>query len=525
MDKYWISGSILTSIADAIRLQADFESTYKMTPRDMPGLIQNGTIPVDLVTRTITSITNTTIDTVGDYAFANCLDLHTINLPNANNIGVSAFYNCKPSNVTLGVTIINPDEKIDVVSSMLNGNTNLQYLNLPECTNLMSSAVSGATNLISVSLPKCTQITQSAFYHCTSLKSAILPKVVSTLGKCSFDGCTSLSIFSAPLVSSANGYALRNCPLKTLYMPALTGWSTSNPLTSVTTLESVTTGHEAIPAWSAHWPNLKYYSNSNATTITAAAFSGCTNLKAANFHAPNLTAIAQSAFRNGGFDYANSAIFPNVTGTIGAYAFYQCASLSSVNLPGVTSLAAGVFKGCTTLKYVKLAALTSLAVNSNHSTFADCPALQSIYLTNYTAPIVRYTFYSNTALTTVSIPKATQINSYAFHHCTALRTISLPAVTTIQANAFSGATALSSVDIGTTAATKVTIAAQAFINLASLSTLKIRYTSLASLANVNAFTGTGITSTTGSIYVPNAWLASYKAATNWKTFSARMIGF
>ena len=102
-----------------------------------------------------------------------------------------------------------------------------------------------------------------------------------------------------------------------------------------------------------------------------------------------------------------------------------------------------------------------------------------------------------------------------------LKTAYLSAVTTIEVDSFAGCTALSSIDIGTSAATKVTIAANAFRSLAALNTLVIRYTSLASLANWSTpFAGTGITVSTGTIKVPSAWVASYKAATNWSKYTS-----
>ena len=53
--------------------------------------------------------------------------------------------------------------------------------------------------------------------------------------------------------------------------------------------------------------------------------------------------------------------------------------------------------------------------------------------------------------------------------------------------------------------------------------------SLVILSNKNAFSGTPMSLSTytgsfGSIYVPASLLASYKAATNWTTYSKRFVG-
>ena len=54
---------------------------------------------------------------------------------------------------------------------------------------------------------------------------------------------------------------------------------------------------------------------------------------------------------------------------------------------------------------------------------------------------------------------------------------------------------------------------------------------MCTLAAVNAFINTPISNYTtstggvyGSIFVPSALLDTYKNATNWKTYSARMVG-
>ena len=389
----------------------------------MPSYINNNLLSTGdincILDRTISSISNSTCTELGDYAFAGCTNLNTINMPKVSSVGTSAFYKCTPSYVTLGLTQIADNVVANSPEvAILANNINLRHLNLPSCTAIYSSVCMSATNLVSISVPNVDILTQSAFFGCIALTEASLPKCGTTtaygIGTAAFAKCTSLSKVYAPVIKSLNKNAFSGCTaLKEFYAPNMVGTS-DTPFNGVTTLESVTIGYATVPAWSTTWPNLAYFSDSAATAIATAAFYGCTKLKAQNFHAPNVTAIPQSAFRNGGFTYANSTVFPKVAGTIGNYAFYQCASLSYVNLPNVTSLGNGVFKGCTALKSVTLPALTSVAVVSTHSTFADCPNLQSIYLNNYNAPIVRYLFYNNTALKTVSVPKATTVEANAF---------------------------------------------------------------------------------------------------------------
>jgi hypothetical protein len=60
-----------------------------------------------------------------------------------------------------------------------------------------------------------------------------------------------------------------------------------------------------------------------------------------------------------------------------------------------------------------------------------------------------------------------------------------------------------------------------FSKCANLKTLILRYTSVCSLGNTNAFNGTPFASggSGGTIYVPTALLSSYPTATNWSTLN------
>ena len=61
------------------------------------------------------------------------------------------------------------------------------------------------------------------------------------------------------------------------------------------------------------------------------------------------------------------------------------------------------------------------------------------------------------------------------------------------------------------------IGANAFNGCSALTSLVIQSPTMMTLASTNAFT-----STTCNIYVPDALVATYKAATNWSTLAARI---
>ena len=49
-----------------------------------------------------------------------------------------------------------------------------------------------------------------------------------------------------------------------------------------------------------------------------------------------------------------------------------------------------------------------------------------------------------------------------------------------------------------------------------------RTAGVVTLASANAFDNSGITATTGDIYVPDALVSTYKTAANWVTFADRI---
>ena len=111
----------------------------------------------------------------------------------------------------------------------------------------------------------------------------------------------------------------------------------------------------------------------------------------------------------------------------------------------------------------------------------------------------------------------TSIGDRAFYNCSALTSIDLPAVTSISSSAFSGCSALTSIDLP--AATS--IGTNAFQKCTKLTRVILRNTSqVVSLSNTSAFSNAN----SAIIYVPDALVDNYKAATNWSTYASRIKG-
>jgi len=132
---------------------------------------------------------------------------------------------------------------------------------------------------------------------------------------------------------------------------------------------------------------------SSVTSIGNRAFAACSSLTAINVDEGNanyasvngvLYNKAMTALILCPSGKAGAFTIPNSVTSIGDYAFYDCASLTSVIIgSGVTSIGAGAFYGCTSLTSVIIGSgVTSIGDYA----FYDCASLTSIGFLGLVAP-------------------------------------------------------------------------------------------------------------------------------------------
>lgn len=179
---------------------------------------------------------------------------------------------------------------------------------------------------------------------------------------------------------------------------------------------------------------------------------------------------------------------------IGAYAFYDCRSLTSVDFPVCTHI-------------------------NNSSAFCYCTRLTTISFPNCSI-IGEGAFQQCVNLTIASFPVCTFIGNYAFAYCNKLTSISFPICPTIESYAFCYCLSLTSVSFP-----KVTsIGNYAFRQCSKLSSIYLgNALTVCTLSDSNAFQDTGITRTAGSIFVRPSLVSAYKSATNWAYFADRIF--
>lgn len=245
-------------------------------------------------------------------------------------------------------------------------------------------------------------------------------------------------------------------------------------------------------------PNAYFSTNSTTTSYT---FQGCSSLTTVNLSSPSCTNIPNYTFT--GCSALSSISIPNVT-SIGTFAFWECSALSNVYFPKVTYIGSSAFyrAGITSIDISSaFPSLTSMGT----SVFAYCSNLSTINFNGSLSSVPNNTCWACTNLTNVSLGTNVQyIGTAAFLSCANLTTISFPSsLLSIYADVFRSCTNLESVYIPSDVSSLISLAGNA----------------------VFAFTKLSGTGATGTIYVPSAWLASYKAARYWSAYSARMSAY
>lgn len=342
------------------------------------------------------------------------------------------------------------------------------------------------------------------------------PALLSTTGKAPFGSNRGLVSINCPILQSIGSYTFISCAsLSYLSFPSCTYISNSAfyscpRLVSISFPLCETIGYGAFQGCS----NLLTVDFPLCTSIHQYAFASCSQL--ININIPKCELIDTAAFSS--CKNLTTINFPSCT-YISNNAFYNCSSLENINLPLCSIISTAAFQYCIKLVSVSFPSCISIYNNA----FQGCSLLNTV---NF--PICEYigpsAFYNCSNLVNLNFPVCISINSSAFYNCNSLNNVNFSTCEYIGSSAFTSCKNITIISFPKC----ISIGAYAFYNCNKLVSAYFMGSSIPSVGTT-IFGNTPMSSTAylgyyGSIYVPASLLASYKTATNWVTYSNRMVG-
>ena len=430
---------------------------------------------------------------INSNVFTDCRTLQSIYLPNVEYISDSAFYSCKNLSGVLSLPICSY-----VGNSAFNNCSKISYVYMPSCEYIKNAAFY-ANRISEANFPLCYEVGNYAFTYCSSLQKAYFPNCYTFGG---WGGLFNNDILLEELTLNMNNYldfasyytsfGLDNTKLASgigsIYVQS---WHYDKYITA-NGWSSLSERFVSVPVSS-----MLSFSNgllSGYTTLIEYSFNsyiGVSYSEVINVSLPNFEVVIPKPYTSPSKYVFNEECNNLQTLYLGSMSLCPKdfmpfhSNIRNVNFPVCTSIGRGAFYMCTSLSDVNLPNVEYVDDNA---------------------------FFYCTSLSRINIPLCKYIGSTAFQQCDSLSEISLPNVEYIDNNAFIYCPSLTSINLPKCSV----LVGQTFFR-GGLTTLTLGYGSVVSI-NYN-FAETGITSSTGSIYVPASLVDSYKSAPIWSQYS------
>ena len=385
-------------------------------------------------------ILGNSIHGIGQYAFSNCTDLSSINIPNSvSYIGSGAFRNCNNlMEVSINSdVIVSKDKKNNSgdIFSKIFGSQVRQYILGDSIKGVGSYTFYNSTNMVSIEISKgLNKIGCFAFANCSQLTSLELPPTLESIGANAFENCSNLKTINIPEnIVSLESCTFKDCSsLETLIFPnkitdiGSYAFSGCSSLENINLSESITAiGTYAFEGCKKIKEVLIYH---GVRSIGNQAFMGCDSLTRVSINSNYIVGSSYTNSSESGLSYifgpqVQQYVFGDSIRQIGAYAFYGCHDLCTLFIPqNVNQIS------CTSFLYCKN--LTSILVDTDNPIFDSRNNCNAIMRTNQNSLVLTC---QNTIL-----PDETEIlESYSFSTIQQGASVSLPDnINYINSNAF-----------------------------------------------------------------------------------------
>ena len=408
--------------------------------------------------------------------------------------------------------------------------TNLTSVEIPDSVTIIRfNAFNSCNSLSSITIPNSVKtIDQAAFPNCSSLTSITIPDSVTRIGTSAFHDCSALTDvyyggsraewnkirieeYNDQLTGATIHYAKTDPTATPTQTPMPTPIATPNP--------TATPAAPPVPTSGTCGENLTWKLEDGALTISGTGamtdYSPIQGPQLPWAAAKIKSVVVESGVTSiGDFAFAGqvgltSITIPDSVTSIGDYAFYNCSSLASIAIPdSVTSIGSNIFYGCSSLKSITI---PDSVTNIGEGAFCGCAGLADddgfvivrnmlygyfgkgadVVVPTGVTGIDKDAFYGCSSLKSITIPDSvTSIGDYAFSNCSSLASITIPdSVTSIGQGTFSGCSSLKSITIPDSV---TTICSDAFCNCSSLTSVEIP-DSVTSIGDYTFYNCTGLT--------------------------------
>lgn len=341
---------------------------------------------------------------VGDYAFAFCDNLETIELNEGLQIiGEGAFYGYNSTNKIKSIII--PSTVTEIEKNSFRSCQNLENVIFSgdNITTIGEYAFLECTKLSSITLPNSvTNMGSSVFEDCISLKSVKLSNGLTEIPSNCFNGCSSLTAIDIPdSVIKIGGSAFRECT-------SLSSVDLPNALQEISSyaFQNTSISEISLPQ--------------TVTSLGSGAFMGCTALK--SIVIPSQVTIIPTGFASGCTSLSQIDI-PYGVAEIKGKAFENCVNLTEIVIPDSVTDVRG-FSGCSSLSTVKLSKNTE---NIGYQCFKNCTSLKNIEFPQSLKFIGESAFEGCSVLENIVLPtQLEEIDSLAFKDCSNLTNVTIP---------------------------------------------------------------------------------------------------
>ena len=418
---------------------------------------------------------------IGDYAFANDINLQKIKLKRIISLGISSFYNC--------------------VTALIEGKFNDAITEIPD------NCFAGCSYLKEIDFNNVEKIGKYAFANNSRLKIKNTKKLRILDDQAFRNACTKETIdtFDTDSLEEIGNFALLNVSVKKLNLGNLkkigknafqNSWIEEiedfekssireipeSCFNGCLRLESINLSNIEIIRTKAfkRAENLKEANLSNVKTLESIAFQNAKQLKKVD-----LSSLTQSRIEYGTFSNCTTleeVILPTTIKDIQPAAFFECVQLNKINLEKVEKINSQAFYNNVLLKKVDLSSTKEI----KSAAFSNAKNLEEVKLSNDLRYIDERAFEYTQKLKQIDLKNVKTINNRAFKN-SGLETIDLKYVTKISENAFENVkfTKLSSLKFNN----EISIGKQAFKNVEFNSNAEIDFNNKPSTIGEEAFYG------------------------------------